>query len=70
MISYYCSCTCVSGESSDTARVDCAIAEDESFCRCVVSSNGDQSSVSDDTIIIAQHVQFITIMDSPFNYNN
>lgn len=32
--------------SGETVRVDCVIAEDENFCRCVASSNGDQTSVS------------------------
>ncbi len=42
-----CRCTCVASEDGlDSAMANCAIAEDEVFCRCVLENAGDASTVS------------------------
>ena len=34
------------GATENNARVDCAIADDGPFCRCIVANNGDATLVS------------------------
>ena len=33
------------GDGAGGAMMDCVIAEDDQFCRCVVSNNGDSTQV-------------------------
>ena len=35
----------MAGESDSGAKVDCVIADDDQFCRCVVDNAGDASQV-------------------------
>ena len=36
----------------ETARPDCAVADNEEFCRCVVNSNGDLALVRSCTVTL------------------